>query len=110
MAEAVSYFILFMKLNIFKFVLKRRGPVLWNLDPYSGTLNLTRTLFLVCTQVSEYNTLKKLSYFVFCILYLVFCFLNVLNLISMSFIDALLHCHVSWVMAIESGSKKIDSS
>ena len=29
------------------------GPVLGNLDPYLGTLNLTRTR--LCTQVSEYN-------------------------------------------------------
>jgi hypothetical protein len=41
------------------------GPVLGNLDPYSGTLILTRTR--LCTQVPEYNTLKKSL--MFCILF-----------------------------------------
>ena len=77
------------------------GPVLGNLDPYSGTFNLTRTR--LCTQVPEYNTLKNPSYFAFCLI-------NVLNLISMPIIDALLLCHVAWVIGIESGSKKIGSS
>ena len=35
---------------------------------------------------------------------------NVLNLIFMTIIDDLLLCHVSWVIGIESGSKKIGSS
>ena len=35
------------------------GPVLGNLDPYSGTLNLTRTC--LCTQVPKYNTLNWLN-------------------------------------------------
>ena len=32
------------------------------------------------------------------------------NLISTPIIDALLLCHVSWIIGIESGSKKIGSS
>ena len=63
--------------------------------------NLTRTR--LCIHVTEYNTLKNPSYFIFCLI-------NVLNLISMPIIDAFLLCHVSWVMEIESGSKKISSS
>ena len=39
------------------------GPVLGNLDLYSGTLKLTHTL--LCTKDPEYNTLKNPSYFVF---------------------------------------------
>ena len=35
------------------------GPVLGNLDPYSGTLNLTR--ICLCTQVLKYNTLNWLN-------------------------------------------------
>ena len=41
------------------------GPILGNLDPYSGTLNLTRTR--LCTKVPKYNTLKKAL--IFCIFF-----------------------------------------
>jgi hypothetical protein len=75
------------------------GPILGNLDPYSETLNLTRTR--LCTKVPEYNTLKKSL--IFCIF-----LINVLNLISTLTIGALLLCHVSWVIGFESGLKKID--
>jgi hypothetical protein len=82
-------------------------PVLGNFDPYSGTCPYSGTLKLTCTRLCtkdpEYNTLKNPSYFVFCLI-------NVLNIISMLIIDALLLCHVSWVIGFESGLKKIDFS
>ena len=81
------------------------GPTLGNLDPYSGT----RTR--LCTQLWIWPVLvyvlkfpsKNFSYFLFCLV-------NVLNPISMPIIDALLLCHDSWVIGIESGHKKIGSS
>ena len=80
-----------------KFVVKVPGSVLGNLDLnsslvwdlYLGALNLTH--ICLCTQVPNYNTLKN-----------PFWLISVLNLISMTIIDAL---HVSWVIGIESGPK-----
>ena len=59
--------------------------------------SFTRTR--LCTQ---WTLEKNLIFFIWLI--------NVLNLISLSIIDSLLLCHVSWVIEIESGHKKIGSS
>ena len=94
------------------------GPVLGNLDlnrslvwdNYSGTWTHTQEpepilrnfefdpyLFMYSgSRVQHFKKIPHILYFV-------------LNLISMTF-DALLLCHVSWVIGMESGTKKIGSS
>ena len=100
----------------FKIHTQEPGPVLGNLDlnrllvwdPYLGSWTRTWELwiwpvFVYVLKFLSATLLKILSYFVLCLI-------NVLDLISMPIIDALLLCHVSWIIGFESGLKKIGFS